>query len=138
MKKRGLEVCAHCGEFPCKKFDNATEGPDFKTTSQKIMENQNYIQSSGITRFLEQQVERMKALQVMLEFYNDGRSKTFYCLAATLLSLKSLQAALTKAGQEITNQSIRENDMKSKGKILKGILHKFSQEENEVLKMRKK
>ncbi len=138
VRKRNLEVCAQCGEFPCAKFDNATEGPDFKTTAKRILANQYYIKDFGIDNFLEQQAERMRVLREMLACCNDGRSKTFYCLAATLLSLNSIKEALKRAEQEIINKSVSENDLKGRAKILKSILNQVAEEENEELKMRKK
>jgi len=138
VKKRNLEVCAECEEFPCDKFDNAEEGPDFKTTSKRVMYNQNYTKEQGLDKFIEQQGKRISILQAMLGHYNEERSKTYYCLAATLLPLNSLNEALEKVEQQIKENSISEEDFKSKAKILKGILNEIASAENEELKLRKK
>ena len=79
----------------------------------------------------------MIILEKMLQGYNDGRSKSFYCLAATLLTLKSLKEAIVKSEQAIEERSIGKDDIKGKVKILKEILNLIALEENEELKYRK-
>ncbi len=79
----------------------------------------------------------MIILEKMLQGYNDGRSKSFYCLAATLLTLKSLKEAIVKTEQAIEERSIGKDDIKGKVKILKEILNQIALEENEELKYRK-
>jgi len=137
VKKRDLEVCAQCEEYPCAKFEGASNGPDVKTTAKKLLENQQFIQEYGIAKFMEQQELRIKMLQGMLENYNDGRSKTLYCLAATLLSSYGLNKALAEADLVVQLEGVGENDLKNRAKILKSILTRQAGEEGGVLKMRK-
>jgi len=137
VKKRDLEVCAQCTDYPCAKFEGASDGPDVKTTAKKILQNQQFIQKFGIAKFMEQQELRIKMLQDMLENYNDGRSKTFYCLATTLLSVEGLSRVLAEVDQIVQLDGIGKNDLKSRAKILKSILTRQAGEEGEVLKMRK-
>ncbi len=86
---------------------------------------------------MEQQNRRMSILRTMLESYDDGSCKSFYCLATTLLSLKSLNESLVKADREIKEKSFGKEDLKGKAKILKEILSQFAEEENEELRLRK-
>ena len=137
VKKRGLEVCAKCEEYPCAKIEGASDGPDVKTTTEKVLQNQQFIHEFGIAKFLEQQSLRIRMLRDMLKHYNDGRSKTFYCLATNLLSGDGLSKALTEAEQTIKAKDVGENDLKGRAKILKGILTRQADQEGEVLKMRK-
>jgi len=73
----------------------------------------------------------------MLESFDDGRCKSFYCLATALLSLKSLNESLLKADKIIKEKSIGKEDFKSRAKILREILNQCASEENEELKLRK-
>lgn len=73
----------------------------------------------------------------MLECYDDGSCKSFYCLATTLLSFKSLNESLLKADKEIKDKSVGKEDLKGKAKILKEILNQFAGEENVELRLRK-
>jgi hypothetical protein len=137
VKKKNLEVCAECGDFPCAKFEKETGETDSFITHRRVLQNQSYIKQYGINAFVEQQNQRMSFLHTMLEGYDDGKCKSFFCLAATLLSLPSLNESLVKAEQEIKEKVIGQNDTKSKAKILKEILNTFASEENEELKLRK-
>jgi len=137
VKKRGLEVCVQCEDYPCAKFEGASNGPDVKTTAKKVFQNQQFILEYGIDKYLEQQGLRIGMLRGMLENYNDGRSKTFYCLAATLLSVGGLNKALTEVDQIVQLEGIGKKDLKSRAKILKDILTRLAGEEGEILKMRK-
>lgn len=91
----------------------------------------------GLERFIKQQNYRIDFLRNVLDRYDEGRSKSFFCLAATLLSIESLTGALIKADQEIKAKSISENDLKRKAQIIKSILNELAVEEDEELRLRK-
>ena len=121
-EKRGLNVCAECADFPCKRFEKETGEHDSFVLHRKLMPNQRLIAQIGIDEFIRQQRERISFLEIALEHYNDGRSKNLYCIAATLLSIEDLEKALTFA----------EN-----GESLKAVLNRFADEEGQELKLRK-
>lgn len=137
VKKKNLEVCAECGDFPCPKFDKETGETDSFITHRRVISNQNLIKESGIAAFIEQQNKRMRLLKTTLECYDDGRCKSFYCLATALLSLKSLNESLIKADQAIKKKSVGKEDLKGRAKILREILNQYASEEDEELKLRK-
>jgi hypothetical protein len=137
VKKKNLEVCAECNDFPCAKFDNETGMTDSFVTHRRVIHNQNFIRKSGINAFIEQQKKRMSLLQTMLECYDDGNCKSFFCLAAALLSLKSLNESIVRADIIINEKSIDKNDLKGKATVIKQILNQFADGENEELKLRK-
>lgn len=137
VKKKNLEVCGECGDFPCAKFEKETGATDSFVTHRRVMQNQNDIKQYGIDNFIEQQNQRMSFLTRMLEGYDDGSCKSFFCLAATLISLQNLNEALLKAEQEMKAKTIGKDDKKSRAKILKDILNTLASAENEELKLRK-
>jgi len=122
VKKHGLEVCAECGEFPCQRFDKETGERDSFVTHRRVMPNQRLIIEIGVYAFLEQQSRRIAFLETSLERYNDGNSKRLYCLAAAILSIDSLNKAL----------SLAEN-----GENLRNVLAGFAEAEGQELKLRK-
>ena len=122
VKKRGLEVCAQCGEFPCVKFDKETMPLDSFVTHRRVMPNQRLIAEIGLDRFLERQAERMAFLETALARYDDGKSKSYFCLAAALLSADSLKEALALA---------------EKGENLRGALRRAAEAEGQELVLRK-
>lgn len=137
VKKRNLEVCAMCGDFPCTKFDKETGETDSFITHRRVLSNQAMIKEAGIEAFIEQQDQRIRILQSMLESYDNGSCKSFYCLSAALLSIPGLNECLSGADQEIREKSIDPQDMKGKAKILKEHLNRHAQMENQELRLRK-
>ena len=134
VKKKNLEVCAECSDYPCSKFKSDEEYQQVKESSsypsyKKVISNLNFIKEYRIEKFIEQQNKRIKFLQRMIEDFNDGRSRSFYCKAAGLLDLSSLESSLDKATQKIKTTKIKHSDVKNKAKILKTILNEISLEE---------
>jgi len=127
VKKKNLEVCAECSEFPCSKFKSDEEYQQVKESSsypsyKKVMTNLNFIKEHGIEKFIGQQKKRIKLLETMIANFDDGRSRSFYCKSASLLDLANLENSSDKAIQKIKKDNIKPNDTKAKAKILKGIL----------------
>ena len=127
VKKKNLEVCAECSEFPCYKFKSEEEYRQMKESSsypssKKLMPNLNFIKKYGIEKFIEQQKKRIKLLEIMIKNFDDGRSRSFFSKAATLLELPNLSSSIDKATQKIKTDNINQNDVKNKAKILKEIL----------------
>ncbi|HBQ63879.1 MAG TPA: hypothetical protein DD727_02940 [Clostridiales bacterium] len=137
VSKKGLEVCAECSDFPCARFDRETGMTDSFITHRRVMHNQEFIRKYGIAVFLEQQSRRMNILQTMIGHYDDGKSRSFFCLAAALLSLEGLNAGLTKTEQEVKERAIGKEDLKSRARIARESMEQIAGQENVELKLRK-
>jgi hypothetical protein len=134
VKKKGLEVCAECSDFPCSRFKSNEEYQQLRESSsypsyRKLMPNQNFIKAHGIQMFLEQQKERMRLLQTMITACDDGRSKSFFCRAAVLLDVQSLRMSHEKASERIRTDKVKPGDVKVKAQILKAILKEAALDE---------
>ena len=142
VKKKELEVCAECFEFPCSKFKSNEEYQQLNESSsypsyKKVMPNLNFIKEHGIENFIGQQKNRIKLLEVMIENFDDGRSRSFFCKAATLLGLIDLRNSLDKTIQKIKTDKIKQDDVKNKARILKTILNEMALKEGvELMKKR--
>ncbi len=127
VKKKNLEVCAECSDFPCSKFKSEQEYRQLKESSsypsyKKVMPNLNLVKEHGIEKFVEQQEKRIKLLQTMIANFDDGRSRSFYCKSVALLDLAALENSVDKAIERIETGNISPNDTKTKAKILRGVL----------------
>ena len=122
VKKNGLEVCGECGDYPCEKFDKFTGCGDSFVSHKKMLPNLEFIKENGLDAFLEQQEKRINFLETALRDHNDGRSKSFYCIAAALLSVEGLNHALMLAEQ---------------GEPFKEVLIRIAETEGQELKLRK-
>ena len=136
VKEKKFETCAECNDFLCSKFEGADDYDSF-ITHRKMVSNLKFIKKHGIKEFLNEQKKRQKLLEQMLEQFNEGRSRTLYCVAATLLPIKDLKKSLDFAKKKVKEKGVKDSDLRSKAKILKEILNELALKERIDLKLRK-
>lgn len=136
IKKKGIEFCWRCKENEtCKKWRKHREFSkrvDSFKCYQKLENNIAFIQKNGVNEFEKEQKTRENLLKEMLQEFNGGRSKSYYCIAATVLEIEELGEALNKAKKNSFGLEIKE-----KSKILHSILDELAERENYYLKLRK-
>lgn len=106
FKTNGLETCAECPRFPCEKLRNWDLVDSFVTHQKSIM-NLRQIKDKGIIEFVEQQKERIRLLNKFIEEYDDGKSKSFFCLAAALMEIDDLHEVvfrIQEAGEQLKDR----------------------------------
>ncbi len=122
VKKRALEVCGQCPEFPCPKFRSEDEYPatesSFYPPARKMLSNLRSIKEAGIERFVARQRKRIALLEAMIDRYDDGRSRSFFCRAAALLDPEGLTRSLAGASKATAGTS----DVGHRARIMRGIL----------------
>jgi hypothetical protein len=121
VKKKKLEACGECPEFPCPKFKTGEEYRQVPLSSsyppyRNLMPNQEFIRDHGISAFLIGQARRTGLLETMLRGFDEGRSRSAFCRAAALLDIDRLEKALEEASG--TNAG----DRKTRANLLKDIL----------------
>ncbi len=134
FKKKCLEVCSECSDFPCKRFNDwfGNKTYDSFLTHKKAEPNHFFIKEKGLEKFLKQQQERIRLLKIMLKDFNDGRSKSFYCISATLLTIQGIKESIKKAKEKAKNV-----DLKTKAKVLKDLLKNTAENEKVELILNK-
>ncbi len=141
VKNKNLEVCAQCEEYPCAKFECLRiDGEEYDSfaTYRRVYPNMTFIKEYGLKKFIDHQNKRIKLLKTMLKSFNEGRSKSFYCLAASLLSVEALENSLEKAEKNLRDRKIRSADLKARAQILRGFLEEYAASEGVQLKLRRK
>ncbi len=127
VKKRDLETCGGCPEFPCARFRSTEEYRAAESSSyppsRKMLPHLYFIKKHGISRFVERQRRRIRLLESMLAGFDDGRSRSFYCRAAALLEPKGVDGALRKAEREINRTGFPSQDNKARAKLLRALLN---------------
>lgn len=88
-----LEYCSQCSEFPCDKYVK-TEEYDIFITHRNWKQDFEKMKEMGVESYNSQQREKLEILRVLLEHYNDGRRKSFFCLAVNLLDLEDLKIVM--------------------------------------------
>jgi len=135
VKEKNLETCAECSDFPCSRLEGIDEGDSF-VTHRKIVPNLDFIKKRGIKEFLDEQEKRQKLLEQMLGQFNEGRSRSLYCVATALLSVEAVKKSLDLANNKVKEKGVKDNDLKNKAKILKEILSEIALKECVDLKPR--
>jgi hypothetical protein len=136
VKKKGIEFCWDCEEkTTCekwKKHREASKHYDSFICYQKLEDNIQYILKNGIEGFEKEQIVRENLLKEMLQAFNEGRSKTFYCIASTIIEVEELENALNQAQKQSEGL-----DVKGKSQVLHQILNEIAERKNYCLKLRK-
>jgi hypothetical protein len=127
VKKKGLEVCAECSDFPCDRFKTEAEYQQVKESSsypsyRVVMWNLDTIKKDGLAGFVDQQKKRIRLLEKMIADFDDGRSRSFFCKAVCLRDLTSLEIALNETMRRVKVENIRQDDAKAKARILRELL----------------
>jgi hypothetical protein len=98
----------------------------------------NFISEHGIEEFLKQHKKRIDLLEIMLKHFDEGRSKSFYCIATALLSIAALEQSLRDSERRMKADRIRLDDAKARASILREFLNDSAAREGTELKLRKK
>ena len=136
IKQKEVEFCWDCEEREiCEKWNkhrDASKHVDSFVCYQKLEDNIRFIQEKNVEAFETEQRIRERVLKAMLDEFNEGRSKTFYCIASTVLEIKELEHALNDAKKQSKGLNIKE-----KAKVLHQILDNIAKRKNYYLKLRK-
>jgi hypothetical protein len=91
-----------------------------------VLQNLNFIKEQGIKKFIIRQKNRIKLLEKMIENFDDGRSRSFFCRATCLLDIRDLENSLNKAIRKIKTENIKTDDLKTKAKILRANIEEIT------------
>jgi len=136
LKKKGIEFCWKCKENKtCEKWmkhkESAKKADSF-TCYQNLEDNIAFIQKNGVDEFEHTQKIKEHLINGMLREFNDGRSKSYCCIAATVMETGELEEALTQAHQNSDGLDIREES-----RVLHSVLDEIARQRNYYLKLRK-
>jgi len=136
IKRKGIEFCWLCSEAEncarLKKNREFAKLHDTATCYQRIEENARFIQKNGVAEFEKQQKMREQLLRAMLAEFNEGRSKSRFCVAATVMEIGELEAVLESAREKAKGL-----DLKAKAEVMHTLLDEISKQRDYVPKLRK-
>ena len=129
-----IEYCYECENYPCEQYKYIDKYDSFITHRHQKSDLEK-AQRIGIRQYNFEQQEKMKILSYLLSNYNDGRRKTFFCVAVNLLGLSELQKALRQIQQ---NNELSLLPFKEQCLYVVEILQKLADRKNMKLKLFKK
>ena len=98
-QRKGVEYCFLCNEHPCKKYDGVDSSDSFITHKNQFSDLDK-AKRVGMKAYEAELNAKVEALEHLLKHYDNGRRKSFFCLAVNLLSLEDLRAVMEQMAQE--------------------------------------
>jgi hypothetical protein len=136
VKRKGIEFCWECDDsVSCQRWAGHREYGRERDTFvcyAALEENIGMIKRDRIDAFVDEQRMRESLLRKMLSEFNEGRSKTYYSIAVTMLSLCELRSAVQAAWKATSGKSVRE-----KSKVLHALLDGIASTGSRKLALRK-
>ncbi len=137
LKKQRVEYCGACSQSEsCRKWAEHREAGrrhDSFVSYLQLEENILQIQQMGLSKWNRLQLQKERLLKKLLEEYNEGRSGSYLCLAATLLPLDDLKTTMAEERRNRHAQS----DTKTRSKAIHSILDRIAERRNTKLVLRK-
>ncbi|MCD7991525.1 MAG: DUF3795 domain-containing protein [Clostridia bacterium] len=118
LQHPGVEYCWQCHSFPCEKYEGIDEYDSFITHRNRL-EDMKRAETIGVEHYNEEQTEKSRHLEILLENYNDGRKKTLYCQAVNLLKLQDIRDVMkTLEGEDREGLFIKEKAKRAESLFL--------------------
>lgn len=134
LEHNGVEYCFQYSKYPCEKYSHIDDFDSFITHRNRRADLKK-AKEIGIEDYNAEQLEKIKILDILLSGFNDGRKKTLFCTAVTLLDLQELREVL----RHIENRSDLETlTLKEKSAFAAELLKAAAAKNNIELKLRKK
>jgi len=134
--KPGIEFCGECGQSKgcgnwAKHRAYSKKGDSF-VCYQGLEQNIAFIRKEGLAAFENAEKRRQALLEQMLEGFNEGRSKTYCSIAATVMEPEELERALDEAQRASAG-----TDIERRSRALHAALDAIASRKKYLLKLRK-
>jgi hypothetical protein len=128
-----VEYCFQCSAFPCKKYE-ATSAQDSFITYRHVLADFKKAKHKGIEAYKKELDEKVGILEFLLANYNDGKRKSFYCIAVNLLELPDIRRIMAHIAEKVARLDIGK---KEKIELIAGLFESEAKEKNLELRLRK-
>jgi len=137
VKQKNLETCAECADWEgCERLGkslNAAKNVDSFISYRPLADNLAFIRKQGVDEFARLEIEKLEFLRYLIDNYDEGRSKSFYCTSCQLILLDGLKKALANVEELVTKTA----DIKEKAKTVRVAISNLANELGISLKLRK-
>lgn len=129
-----VEYCYQCKEFPCEKYEGIDEFDSFITHRNQRNDFERAMKI-GLDAYTSEQYEKVEILKYLLANYNDGRRKSFFCVAVNLLELQDVKSVMKQMMFEMESEELA---LKEKAIRAVNLFQAMAAERDIVLKLNKK
>jgi len=138
VKKKGIEFCWLCeASDTCEKWqEHRQAGRDHDSFKcyQTLERDIDFIKKNGIEAFNRDQEIRAGLLTNLLNDFNEGRSKSYYCIVVTVLKIEEIKKGISLANDLIEKKGT--TNIKEKSKILHSIFDNIGKKNEYSFKLR--
>lgn len=132
IKHGSIEYCCECSDYPCKKYDKPS-GKDSFASYYKVIEN--FAEAKNdLQKYLIELKEKYAFLQTLINEYNDGRLKNFYCVVVNNMEYEDI-SKLMETIKNDKDLNIMEN--KERAREAAKIIRKRAEELGVACELRK-
>ena len=137
LRHGGVEYCFQCEAYPCAKYTGLSEKDSFMPYIH-VLRDMEEAKSGGMDAYLHRLDKKSRILDELLEHWDNGRLKSFYCLAVNLLPLEDLASAMDRLGEQANGLDFREKaDQAIRGKMARDCFEALAADQGIMLKLRK-
>ncbi len=130
-----IAYCYLCEEYPCKRYENADAADSF-ISHQNQFKDMEKAKAIGLNAYQFELNEKVEMLQTLLQNYNDGRRKSFFCTAVNLLELQDVRDVMVQIAAAANQADALA--IKEKAAIAVNLFQKMAEKREISLKLRKK
>lgn len=103
-----IAYCFQCESYPCERYEHIDEFDSFITHRHQKQDMEKF-KALGTDCYSAEQQRKKVLLNHLLNAYNDGRKKTFFCVAVNLLELDDLKHIIQVLDENTLHLSLKEN-----------------------------
>jgi len=131
-------TCSECADYACDRLRRAIgEGADSFISHRPAFPNLDRIRQAGLEAVLAEGHERRELVEHLIAHYNEGRSMSFFCVAATLLPPDLVRQAIAELEDAEARGLLDASDRKASAKAMRATLQELADEAGIDLKLRR-
>ena len=132
-QRRGVEYCCLCEEYPCTRYDGIDLFDSFITHKNQLKDFEK-VKSTGFDAYKAELNNKIALLKYLLENFDDGRKKSFFCIAVNLFDLHDTEYVMA----QIMDKTGQDDSKKEKAATAVRIFQVMAEKRNVLLQLRKK
>ena len=121
MEHGNAAYCCDCGSYPCEKYRHFDDFDSFITHRRRAADLER-MREIGEEAYNAEQRRKIEILRFLPGHFNDGRRKTFFCVAVNLLELAEDAEELPP--KEKSAQAVRLFQQAAQARVVELKLHK--------------
>ena len=133
--QRGVEYCYQCESFPCEEYDGIEEYDSF-ITHRNQLRDMDKMKHIGVEQYHAELREKAQMLKYFLINCNDGRRKSFYCVAVNLLELQECRDVFAQVSAKIAADETL--SLKERASFAAGLFQEIADRHKIPLKLNRK